>query len=226
MFVICLLRFGICRYASLSHIHYLLNLTTMTPSFRTAPNLTALRDHPIKTLRGPKVILREKQLEDATNDFAWATVRELTRLNAAEPYQTPFAIYLSQYPKGIADPNKRQFAIETLEGKHIGNCVCYNVDWTRREAELGIMIGDRVYWGQGYGADAVKTLMQYAFEDMGMQRLFLHTLEWNIRAQECFERCGFTPCGRIVVKDHEFIEMELLRDQFDGIEYPIPESSD
>ncbi|NQT74808.1 MAG: GNAT family N-acetyltransferase [Chloroflexi bacterium] len=170
----------------------------------------------VKRLYGQKVILREKQLEDASNDYAWATDRELTRLDAAETYQIPFSVYLVAYHEGISDLDKKQFAIETLSGEHIGNCVCYNFDKVSKEAEMGILIGDREYWGKGYGTDAVKTLMQHIFEDMGMKRIFLHTLEWNIRAQECFERCGFTPCGRIVRKGQEFIEMEAVASLKEG----------
>lgn len=170
----------------------------------------------VKRLYGQKVILREKQLEDASNDYAWATDRELTRLDAAETYQMPFSAYLVAYHEGISDLDKKQFAIETLSGEHIGNCVCYNFDKVSKEAELGILIGDRESWGKGYGTDAVKTLMLYIFNDLEMKRIFLHTLEWNIRAQECFERCGFTPCGRIVRKGQEFIEMEAVASLKEG----------
>jgi len=169
----------------------------------------------VKRLYGQKVILREKQIDDASNDYFWVTDRELTRLDAAEIYQMPFSVYLAIYPEGLNDPDKKQFAIETLTGEHIGNCVCYNIDEIRKEAELGVLIGNREYWGKGYGTDAVKTLMQHIFEDMGIKRIFLHTLEWNIRAQECFERCGFTPCGRIVRKGQEFIEMEAVASKKD-----------
>lgn len=164
----------------------------------------------VKRLYGRKAVLREKQLGDASNDFSWATDRELMRLDAGEPYPMPFSVFLIAYPDGIADPDKKQFAIETLDGNHIGNCVCYNIDTIRKEAELGILVGDRSYWGKGYGTDAVKTLMDYIFQELGIKRIFLHTLEWNIRAQECFERCGFIPCGRIVRKGHEFVEMEAV----------------
>jgi len=178
-----------------------------------------------RRLQGKKVILRQKQLNDAANDFNWATDHELMRLDAGEPYQMVFSVYFSVYSEGLNDPGKRQFAIETLDGVHIGNCVCYNIDKPRKEAELGILIGNRDYWGKGHGSDAVNTMVRYIVEDLGMQRIFLHTLEWNIRAQECFERCGFAPCGRIMKKGYEFIEMELMRDKFEGIEFPSPELS-
>jgi RimJ/RimL family protein N-acetyltransferase len=50
--------------------------------------------------------------------------------------------------------NRRQFAVDTLEGRHIGNCAYYNIDKGGGEAEVGIMIGERSYWDKGYGTAA------------------------------------------------------------------------
>ena len=167
----------------------------------------------VKSLHGQKVILREKRLADAANDYAWGSDRELMCLDAAEPFEVTFAEFLVSYGEEITHQNKkhRRFAIETLAGKHIGNCAYYGIDNMHKEAELGIMIGDREYWGKGYGSDAVTTLVYHIFRDVGVRRIHLHTLEWNIRAQRCFEKCGFTPCGHIVKRGHEFIKMELYR---------------
>lgn len=182
------------------------SLTPIDHSHRIAPTMTS--EMQANRLQGQKVVLREKQLEDAERDYRWATDHELTRLDAAEPYPMPYSTYLMSYPNGIFDSEKKQFAIESLDGIHIGNCTCYNIDRIHKEAEMGILVGDRDYWGKGYGADAVIILMKYIFEYLGMTRIFLHTLEWNIRAQECFKRCGFVPCGHIVRRGQEFIEME------------------
>ncbi|MCL0063607.1 GNAT family N-acetyltransferase [Dehalococcoidia bacterium] len=160
-------------------------------------------------LMGRKVILREKQLADAANDYAWGSDRELVRLDAAHPFDIPFTEFLTSYVEWIGKGKNRWFAIETIDGKHIGNCACYNIHRFRKEAELGIIIGDRQYWGKGYGSDAVATLVHHIFYDMGLRRISLRTLAWNVRAQRCFEKCGFTPCGRIVKQGYEFVKMEL-----------------
>ena len=160
-----------------------------------------------KRIYGKKVILRAKELTDASNDYIWAIDRELTELDATEPYQFPLSVYLVDYPAGIQDLSKLQLSIETPDGVHIGNCTCYNIDTLHNEAELGIMIGDRDYWGKGYGADAVKTFMQFIFDELGMKRICIHTLDWNIRALKCFEKSGFTECGRIRRNEKEFISL-------------------
>jgi RimJ/RimL family protein N-acetyltransferase len=176
-----------------------------------------------KRLQGQKVILRDKRYTDAANDYAWGADSELMYLDAAEPFQITFAEFSAAYIDEINHQNKRhrRFAIETLDGKHIGNCTYYNIDSSRKEVELGIMIGDREYWGKGYGSDAVVTLVHHIFHDVGMQRICLHTLEWNVRAQRCFEKCGFVPCGRIVKRGYRFAMMELFRDWLKPASEPL-----
>ncbi len=164
-------------------------------------------DH-FERLHGDRVTLRTKSPDDASKDYDWATDPELMRLDAGRPCEFDFSLYLLVYPDGLADPEKVQFAIETTEGTHIGNCTCYNINRVQKEAEMGIIIGDRKYWGKGYGSDAAITLMKYIFADLEMQRIVLHTLEWNIRARECFKRCGFVECGRITKHSYAFIKMK------------------
>ena len=166
------------------------------------------RSDPI-AIPGSRIILRSKNLADAEKDYAWAADRVLMRLDADKPCEFDFSIYYDLYQSGLDDPAKIQFAIDTYEGNHIGNCTCYNIDHVRQEAEIGVIIGDRSYWGKGYGSDAVRMLSEFVTGKLGMQRIVLHTLEWNVRARECFERCGFKECGCIVKQGQEFIKMEF-----------------
>lgn len=164
-------------------------------------------------LKGTKVILREKRLEDAANDYAWRCDEELARLDAAWPMTIPFTDYLASYKEELRyqDSYQRRFAIESLDGKHIGNCMYYDIDERRKQAELGILIGDRDYWNQGYGADVVTTLVNHIFEATGFERVYLSTLDWNIRAQKCFQKCGFVHCGSITRGQNHLIIMEVRR---------------
>ena len=146
---------------------------------------------------GSRIILRDKKLADAPDDYAWQTDPELAHLDAAPLLTTTFTQYLSDYASQLRylPSTRHQFAIDTLDGKHIGNCVYYGINETKSEAELGIMIGDRNCWNKGYGADAVTTLVSYIFCQTKINRIYLKTLESNHRAQKCFQKCGFTPCG-------------------------------
>ena len=167
-------------------------------------------------LSGSKVRLRAKRLADAHDDYTWQTDPELAQLDAAPLLRMPFPQYLSDYVSELYYPSlsKRRFAIETLDGKHIGNCAYYGINDAQSEAELGIMIGDRNYWDKGYGADTVNTLLGYIFRRTSLNRIYLKTLDSNIRAQKCFQKCGFTPCGRLVKDGFSFVLMEIYRRQW------------
>ena len=169
-------------------------------------------------LKGQKVVLREKRLEDATNDYAWRSDDDLARLDAAPTLRIPFTNFLASYADELGHPSPRRhrFAIETLDGKHIGNCMYYNIDEGKGGAELGIMIGDRDYWDQGYGADAVITLLDHIFNTTRLERVYLNTLEWNARAQRCFEKCGFVPCKRRRRYHGTFVIMEIYRNSWEN----------
>ena len=120
----------------------------------------------MKMIRGSKIRLRDKKLADARNDYRWQTTPELVRLDATPVLSTSFPQYLLDYSNDLHNPGsaRRLFAVETIDGEHIGNCLYYHIDETAGEAELGIMIGNRDCWDKGYGADAVTTLVNHIFQ--------------------------------------------------------------
>jgi len=164
-------------------------------------------------INGSKVILRNKTLADAQNDYAWQTDTELAWLDAAPVVTLPFEEYLSAYASELhySAPIRCSFALEAPDGKHIGNCVYYNVNEIKGEAEIGIMIGNRDYWDKGYGTDAVTTLINYIFGNTSLNRLYLKTLVSNARAQKCFQKCGLTPYGSTTRGGFDFMLMEIHR---------------
>ncbi len=166
---------------------------------------------------GSKVKLRTKRLADAPDDYAWQTDQELAQLDAAPLPTITFPQYLADYASELRYPSplRNRFAIETLEGEHIGNCTYYGIDETKGEAELGIMIGNRGYWDRGYGADAVATLVNYIFHQTKLNRIYLKTLDSNARAHQCFQKCGFTPCGHLEKDGYSFVLMEIHRKQWE-----------
>jgi len=167
-------------------------------------------------IKGNVVILREKIIGDALNDYTWESDPELSYLDATEPISMTFSHYMSEYTEQLRScpPTSRRLAIETLENKHIGNCSYYNISETRRDTELGIMIGDRDYWNQGYGADTINTLTSYVFSQTNINRIYLKTLESNRRAQSCFHKCGFNTYGRKNINGFRFKLMEISRGQW------------
>ena len=176
-----------------------------------------LKAYKAKNIPGKKTRLRPKKMSDARNDYKWQTDPELARLDAAPVLKLAFPVYLLDYIDAVHWPGKNRYplAIETLDAKHIGNCTCYDIDESNLETQIGIMIGNREYWDQGYGADAVTTLVDHIFRYTPVKRIYLKTLDWNIRAQQCFQKCGFNEYIRDFRNGHHFIFMEITRDQWE-----------
>ena len=165
--------------------------------------------------RGRKTTVRRKRLADAADEYRWRSDLELARFDASRPVSTPFDAYERNwsFDYRFTDMAGRSFAVEDEDGRHIGNVMYYNLDAARGEAEIGISIGERDHWSQGYGTDALCALTEVLMEEGVANRLYLHTLDWNGRAQRAFTKAGFTVCGTSWRDSHTFIVMERLRDQ-------------
>jgi RimJ/RimL family protein N-acetyltransferase len=92
--------------------------------------------------------------------------------------------------------NELWMAIETKDGVHIGNCGLFHVEAENRSAELGIGIGESAYRSRGYGTDAVRAIVRFAFDEMNLNRVELGVFAYNERAIACYRKCGFVEEGR------------------------------
>lgn len=164
-------------------------------------------------VKGEKVILREKRIGDAPEDYAWRVDEELARLDATRPLRMSYADFqrFSQEEMGYPSPRSKRLAIDTHDGTHIGNIMYYDIDLRRKESELGIMIGDRDYWGKGYGTDSVDSLLGHIFVNTEITRVYLHTLEWNERARKSFAKSGFKEVKKVRRSGMDFALMEIWR---------------
>jgi ribosomal-protein-alanine N-acetyltransferase len=163
---------------------------------------------------GQLVRLREKQLDDAEMDFAWRTDPELAVFDAAPALSMSFRSFVTTLAEELESPSptRRVFAIEEAESfLHIGNVMYYGYDTAVAEAELGITIGDRDYWGLGCGTEATRLMLAHLFGEMGLQRVYLHTLTWNSRAQQSFHKAGFRSVRAVHRMGHDFVLMEVRR---------------
>ena len=168
---------------------------------------------------GRKVILRDKRIEDAEDDYRWRTDEELAALDAT----TPIRISRGEFRRVFEDelrhplPWVRRYAIDTLDGVHIGNCMCYDIDTVNGHCEVGIMVGEREYWDQGYGLEAMAHVLDECFRMPSMKLVYLHTLVWNDRARRAFAKCGFREVREVRRAAKDFIRMETTREEWERV---------
>ena len=167
-------------------------------------------------IQGELVVLRSKRMEDAEADYQWRIDPELAALDATRPITITLKEYSRYHRDDLQFPSpwSVRFAIDTLDGHHIGNCMYYDIDTDNQRAELGIMIGDREYWSSGYGTDAVKTMLRHIFKKTRLTTVYLHTLADNIRAQRAFKKAGFSPDNEIRKDGYSFLRMEITREEW------------
>jgi RimJ/RimL family protein N-acetyltransferase len=175
------------------------------------------KELPLVNEEGKKVRVREKRVEDIRNEYSWRVDPELSRLDATRPMTMSYEDFFRYSKEEMQFPNYRskRLAVETLGGIHIGNIMYYDLNMQNRQAELGIMIGDKDYWSSGYGTDTVDTLLQHLFTILELDRVYLHTLSWNYRAQASFTKSGFKLVRNVKRGSQDFILMEVLRSDWE-----------
>ena len=87
------------------------------------------------------------------------------------------------------------WAIETSEGSLIGSVELWGIDEAQGRAMLGIAIQDKSQWGKGYGTEAVRQVLRYAFAELGLRRVALTVDVENNRAIRTYRKCGFVEEG-------------------------------
>ena len=175
------------------------------------------KELPEVNIEGKLTRIREKRVEDIPDEYAWRVDEELSRLDATRPLTMSYDDFLKYSKEEMQFPNFRskRLAVETNEGVHIGNVMYYDLNMRNAETELGIMIGNKEYWGKGYGTDIVKTLLKHLFEDLKLERVYLHTLAWNYRAQSSFSKSGFREIRAVRRGGQDFLLMEVNRNSWE-----------
>ena len=78
----------------------------------------------------------------------------------------------------------------------IGNCGLHEIDMRHQRATFGIVIGSQEHRGRGYGTEATRLMLQYAFVERGLRNVMLTVYSFNERAIACYKRAGFREIGR------------------------------
>ncbi|MCI0393920.1 MAG: GNAT family N-acetyltransferase [Chloroflexi bacterium] len=177
-------------------------------------------------LKGQKVLLRATKREDMLRQWEFENDPEMWFWDGGTPRPASLEQLLADFDQNagkgggsnVSDDSALSFAIEA-DGKYIGHCGLHHFDEVGRSCELSVEIGDKAYWGQGYGRDVVQLLLDYAFRHRNMNRVWLKTHSENERAIRCYRACGFVEEARL--RQHIWIDgryvdrviMGLLREE-------------
>ena len=155
-----------------------------------------------------------KLFEDEEYDFA----------HVAEPLYIGASLessdeWYSDIQKRNGDENIR-LGIFLADGTVIGDVALQGMDWRNRNCSLGLGIAKLENRGKGYGKEAVSLLLDYAFGNLGLERVSASTLAANIGAQKSLEGLGFVLEGRAHRSDWvagewvDKLNYAILREEF------------
>jgi len=172
-------------------------------------------------VKGKKVILRPLSIKDARRFCQWIADREVTKFLSIYD-QAPLTLKEEQdwLKKAIRDKNNFRLAIDTIDGVHIGTVGLNRIDRLNKRAEYGIFIGDKKYWGQGFGTEAGRLMVEYGFKKLKLHRIFLQVVAYNIRGIKSYKKIGFKIEGRFrqhIWRDgfwHDKVWLGILREEY------------
>ena len=179
----------------------------MTFTNDMATNITPLdlsrffEQHPV--LETKRLLLRPRTMADKDDIFEYASDPEITRYVIWPTHRSieDTIAFLESSSKNLANRESIGFAIEWKEnGKLIGDCAFHHIEPKHHRAKIGYVL-NRNYWGKGFMTEAVRELIHFAFEEMGLHRVAATCDFENIRSGHVMERCGMTLEG--ILRDSE-----------------------
>lgn len=170
-----------------------------------------------KKITGDRIYLSPVNKEDYKKYTEWINNLEVS-INLGNAHE----IYtIDKEKEALEEISKNSFAIiEKKENKLIGNCGLFNIDQVNQNSELGIFIGEKDYWNQGYGTEALKLLLDYGFNLLNLYNIMLKVYSYNKRAIKCYKKIGFNEIGRrrkarvIGGEKYDEVFMDILSEEF------------
>lgn len=175
------------------------------------------------TAEDPEVLARE--------EARWQRDSEFHRLaNGGTPEMFSSRKIKEWLEKSLAGgfkPESHKFSIRSLADEKLIGFMGLWLDLIHADVWMGIGIGDREDWSKGYGTDAMKLCLRFAFRELGAHRISLALYEYNSRALRVYEKAGFRMEGRTrqdVSKEgqrYDSLWMSILREewlQMQGVE--------
>lgn len=156
-----------------------------------------------KILKGRSIYLRPMTEEDTALIVKWRN-EDFVRRNFI--YQKPFTRegHLHWIETMVKTGKVVQFLIFTKEDVPVGSVYLRDIDMDFRKAEYGIFIGEEAALSKGYGTEAAKLMILYAFQELKLHKLTLRVLADNERARKSYEKAGFMQ--EAYLKDEVYLE--------------------
>lgn len=156
-------------------------------------DIEALRTQP--ELIGENVVLT--QLDESYFETGWEALQnpESRRLTGTHTEFTPDQVrtWLAGRP-GLDD--RADYAIVRQDDRaHVGDLALTDVDKDNRSAAFRIALNGPEFYGKGYGTEATKLVLEYAFGVVGLHRVSLEVFDYNPRARRAYEKAGFVREG-------------------------------
>ena len=144
-------------------------------------------------LKGKRCYLRPLTLNDVTQDYVtWMNDKNVTRF-----LETRFILHthksIQDYVQSILKNPDDVFMAICVNGtnQHIGNIKLGPINRQHLFAHIGLMIGDKDYWGKGYATEAIGLISQYAFETLKLNKVMAGCYANNVGSMRAFEKAGF-----------------------------------
>jgi RimJ/RimL family protein N-acetyltransferase len=150
-----------------------------------------------RLIDGPRVKLRLIEQADLAKRAEWIN-DPVVQNSLHYDYPTSIARTLKWFDKIVLDSNRIDFSIFTSEsGEYIGFCGFLNIDRVVKKAELHMVIGNRQYWGSGYGTEAYALLTNYGFLELGLNRIYGFQNVDNSAALAAVKKIGWIQEGTL-----------------------------
>ena len=138
--------------------------------------------------------LRPIKMSDAPRFARWFSDPEVHQFLALRKKNITLKEEQKFLRKKLKDKGQCNFAIDTIDGVHIGS-VGFKLAPLDKRATLGIAIGDKQYWGKGCGTDAMIVILRYGFQKLRLHKIELEVHNYNPRAIAVYEKLGFRQEG-------------------------------
>ena len=164
---------------------------------------------PLPTLHGERIALRRLTRDDVDALFAVFGDPEVMRFWSTPPHvdRSEAASLVERIDAAVAARTLFQWGIVPHEvGAVIGTCTLVGIDWSNRRAEIGFALA-RAHWRRGYATDALRRVLRYAFDELGLTRLEADVDPRNGASLRTLERLGFRREG--LLRERWFVAGEV-----------------